>query len=112
VFKLGKKYNFINLNTLKMEKKNKRVFSAEFKAKVVIESLKERSTIAELAARYELHPNQISTWKAEFINKAANIFSMPSERILDKKEQEEQLEKLYSQIGQQKMEIEWLKKKL
>jgi transposase len=42
-----------------MEKKNRRKFNAEFKAKVVLEALKERSTVEELGKKYEIHPNQI-----------------------------------------------------
>jgi transposase len=95
-----------------MEKKNRRKFSADFKAKVVLEALKERSTIEELARKYELHPNQIHLWKKEFLNKAAIVFSSGESVSEDKKHQEEVLEKLYAQIGQQKVEIDWLKKKL
>jgi transposase len=95
-----------------MEKRNKRKFSAEFKAKVVIEALKERTTLEELARKYELHPNQIGTWKKEFMNKAASVFGADDKNHPDKKQQEELLDKLYSQIGQQKVEIDWLKKKL
>ena len=95
-----------------MEKRNKRKFSADFKAKVVLEALRERSTIEELARKYELHPNQIGVWKKEFLSKAANIFSSADDVSVDKKQQEATLEKLYAQIGQQKVEIDWLKKKL
>lgn len=93
-----------------MEKKDRRQFSADFKAKVVIESLKEQRTIQELARKYELHPNQISTWKKEFLSKAAAVFA--SEASEDKKKQEEIVQKLYAQIGQQKVEIDFLKKNL
>ena len=48
-----------------MERKPRRKFSADFKVKVVLEALKERSTIEELARKYELHPNQIGIWKKE-----------------------------------------------
>ncbi len=48
-------------------KGSRRKFSSEYKAKVVIEALKERETMAELAKRFEIHPNQITTWKKEFI---------------------------------------------
>ncbi|GAA3937228.1 transposase [Chitinophaga oryziterrae] len=48
-----------------MTKKNRRKFSGDFKAKVVLEALKERSTMEELARKYELHPTQINTWKRE-----------------------------------------------
>ena len=95
-----------------MEKKSRRKFSADFKAKVVIESLKEKNTIEEIARKYELHPNQITIWKKEFLNKAANIFGSEEDHSVDKKEQEALLDKLYNQIGKQNVEIEWLKKKL
>jgi len=95
-----------------MEKKNRRKFSAEFKAKVVLEALKEQSTMEELARKYELHPNQIHIWKKEFLNKASSVFSSGENLSEDRKRQEEVLEKLYAQIGQQKVEIDWLKKKL
>ena len=49
-----------------MEKKSRRKFSAEFKTKLVLESLKEKYTIEELARKHELHPNQITIWKKEF----------------------------------------------
>jgi transposase len=71
-----------------------------------------RSTIGELARKYELHPNQTHLWKKEFLNKASIVFSSGESTSEDKKYQEEVLEKLYAQIGQQKVEIDWLKKKL
>lgn len=95
-----------------MEKKNRRKFSADFKAKVVLDALKELSTIEDLARKYELHPNQIRIWKKEFISKASLVFSSGENLLGDKKRQEEEREKLYAQIGQQKVEIDWLKKKL
>ena len=95
-----------------MEKKSRRKFSAEFKAKVVIEALKERNTLEEIARKYEIHPNQITSWKRDFIANAAMIFSSGEKEGSEKKQQEAILDKLYAQIGQQKVEIDWLKKKL
>ena len=95
-----------------MEKRPRRKFSAEFKAKVAIEAIKERSSIEELARKYELHPNQISLWKKEFLSKAAVVFTSDDKNSADKNQQDALLDKLYSQIGQQKVEIDWLKKKL
>jgi len=95
-----------------MDKRIKRKFSADFKAKVVLEALRERSTIEDLARKYELHPNQIGTWKKEFLLKAASVFNSEADLSVDKKQQEATLDRLYSQIGQQKVEIDWLKKKL
>jgi len=93
-----------------MEKKSRRKFSADFKAKVVLEALKEQNTIEEIARKYEVHPNQIHTWKKEFLNSASLVFSSGDRLMEDKKLQEEEREKLYAQIGQQKVEIDWLKK--
>jgi transposase len=95
-----------------MEKKNRRKFSADFKAKVVLEALKERNTVEELGKKYGIHPNQIHTWKKEFLNNASIVFSSGEKQMDDKRLQEEEREKLYAQIGQQKVEIDWLKKKL
>jgi len=93
-----------------MARRSRRKFSAEFKAKVVIEALKERSTIEELARKYELHPTQINTWKKEAVSNMSAVFqtNKTDERINDEK----QTEKLYAQIGQLKVENDWLKKKL
>jgi transposase len=95
-----------------MEKRLRRKFSAYFKAKVVIEALKERSSIEDIARKYELHPNQISSWKKEFLEKAPTVFASETDVSDDKQQQETMTEKLYAQIGQQKVEIDWLKKKL
>ncbi len=93
-----------------MARRSRRKFSAEFKAKVVIEALKERSTIEQLARKYELHPTQINTWKKEAVSNMSAVFqtNKTDERINDEK----QTEKLYAQIGQLKVENDWLKKKL
>lgn len=95
-----------------METRTRRKFSADFKAKVVIEALKERSTVEELARKYELHPNQITTWKKEFLNNASAPFLVESDFSDEKKNQEAVTENLYIQIGRLKVENDWLKKKL
>ena len=58
-----------------MSKQSRRKFTAEFKTKVVLESMKERNSIEELSRKYEVHPIQINTWKREFLSKASDVFN-------------------------------------
>lgn len=95
-----------------MEPKSRRKFSAEFKAKIAIEAIKERYSIEEIAHKHEIHPNQVSAWKREFLSNASMAFSSVDNISAEKKHQESNIEKLYAQIGQLKVENDWLKKKL
>jgi len=88
-------------------KQKRRKFSGAFKAKVAIEALKERETLAELSKRFEVHPNMISKWKQEFLDRSAEVFDKPSDA-----ETEVDADKLYSKIGQLEMQVDFLKKSL
>ena len=90
-------------------KRKRRHFSPDFKANVAIEALKERQSVNQLAEKYELHPNQISAWKSEFLQNAGKAFS-DEKANAEHKEREKQIEELYKQIGQMKVETDWLKK--
>ncbi|MEQ8681932.1 MAG: transposase [Cyclobacteriaceae bacterium] len=89
-------------------KKTRRKFTSKFKAQVAIAALQERESLAELAKRYELHPNQISIWKREFIEGSENAFGQKSKD----EESPVDIEKLYQRIGELEMEKEFLKKSL
>lgn len=83
-------------------------FSAEFKAKVALEALKGLKTLAELSSEYSVHANQISTWKQQLQQASPEAFA----RVRSKEKQDQQLiDRLYQQIGQLQVELEWLKKK-
>jgi transposase-like protein len=88
-------------------KKTRRKFTGAFKAKLAIEALKERETLAELSKRYEVHPNIISKWKQEFLDRSVEVFEKKSESG-----SEVDLEKLYAKIGQLEIENDFLKKSL
>jgi transposase-like protein len=90
-------------------RKTRRKFTSEFKTKVAIEALKERYSLAELAERFELHPNQISQWKQEFLEKSSDVFDKKSTKS---KEKEVDLDNLYAKIGKLEMERDYLKKNL
>ena len=91
-------------------KKSRRKFSAKFKTKVVLEALKERMTMQELAAKYELHPNQISMWKKDFLDGAESVFGADSGSLKEVDEKEK--DKLYSKIGHLQVQVDFLKKSL
>ncbi len=92
-------------------KKTRRKFSSSFKTKVVLEALKERYTMSELSEKFEIHPNQIAAWKREFLKNAENVFESATNKSSDKQIEKER-EEFYKQIGQLKVENEWLKKKV
>ena len=79
-----------------------------FKTKVVLEALQERETIQEIAKKYNLHPNQISTWKAKFLSGANSVFEKGSVKDETEKEKAE----LFKKVGQLQMENDFLKKVL
>jgi transposase-like protein len=89
-------------------KKTRRKFTGAFKAKVAIEALKERESLAELSKQFEVHPNIISKWKKEFLENSANVFDQQSKEL----EKEIDVDKLYAKIGQLEIENDFLKKNL
>jgi len=84
----------------------RRKFTSKFKTKVVLEALKERHTVAELAQKYELHPTQISTWKKEFLEGVEQVFDKGKKS--PKTEAEQERDRLLKTIGQLKMDVDFL----
>lgn len=89
-------------------KQTRRKFTADFKARVAVEAIKEHRTLAELSKHFEVSPVVISRWKKEFLENMSKAFG-------DKSHTEDpavDTEKLYAQIGQLKVENDFLKKSL
>jgi transposase len=91
-----------------MSKKRKQ-HSAGWKAKVALAAVKGDRTTSELAAKFQVHPTQVSQWKRELVEGAEQVFGRDRDR--ESREQEALVADLYEQIGRLQMELEWVKKK-
>ena len=84
-------------------------YSTELKTKVALEAIKGQKTTNEIAADYRVHPTQISQWKKQALDELPQVFSSrATERA---KTDEALIANLYQQIGQLKVELDWLQKK-
>ena len=88
----------------------RRRHSSAFKARVAVEALKGQKTLNELASEFGVHPVQITQWKRQLLDASPDIFESGSASRRER-EQEHLVEQLYQQIGQLKMEVDWLQKK-
>jgi transposase len=90
--------------------RTRRTFTAEFKARVALDALKEQETLNQLASRYEVQPVQVAQWKA--LAKERMVAAFASGAAAKRDEEWERKEaRLYQKIGQLEVERDWLKKK-
>ena len=92
----------------------RRQFTAEYKAKIVLEILREESSVSEIGQREKINPKQLQNWKAEFIEKSSRVFEGTRlEKEAEKKIEEvmERERELMAKIGELLIENEWMKKK-
>ena len=94
-----------------MTNNKKRNHSSSFKAKVALEALMQIKTISEIASEYGIHPTQISKWKKYLKENLHVLFSDKNQKKAEV-ETKKLIEELYKQIGKQKVEVDWLKKKV
>nr|CBX27055.1 hypothetical protein N47_A10840 [uncultured Desulfobacterium sp.] len=85
-------------------------YPGNFKAKAALEAIRSEDTIAELSSKYEIHRALVMRWKKEALSALPDIFGTGKER--EQKDQQKLIEELYMQIGQLKVENDWLKKNL
>ena len=84
----------------------RRRFRPEMKASAALEAIKGQRTINEIAADYGVHPNQVAQWKKQVLEQAVTLFAHPTATTDD----EALKDRLYQEIGQLKVELDWLKK--
>ena len=88
----------------------RRAHSANFKARVALEAIQGLKTVNELASQYGVHPTQISKWRKQVLEALPEVFSNGHKRA--EKADGELKARLYQQIGQLQVELDWLKKKV
>ncbi|KAF5433562.1 putative transposase [Candidatus Methanophagaceae archaeon] len=84
-------------------------YSGKLKAKIAVEVIREQDTLAEISSKFEVHRVLLSRWKKEAINGLPEIFSKKSNK---NNNNSQLIDNLYKQIGQLKVENDWLKKKV
>lgn len=90
--------------------KKRQSFDKAFKAKVVLEALREELTLQEIAKKYDVHPNQISLWKKQAIESLPEIFEKPNKKTEGERQAETQYDEALKTLGAMKIENEFLKK--
>ncbi len=92
-----------------MSDKKRKNFSSQFKAKVALEAIRGVKTVTEIAQEFGVHPTQVGQWKKELQEHASAIFD--TKRGPTPADPSASSERLYSEIGRLKMDLDWLKKK-
>ena len=85
--------------------------SSAFKAKIVLEALRETKTLTELAAEHEIHPNRITKWKQAATQEMPHLFERTEQQSEKEEAQEHKIAELYQEIGRLTTQVNWLKKK-
>lgn len=92
-----------------MPKGIRKQYDGAFKLKVILETYKNEKTLAQISSEYQVHATQINVWKKQFQSEGPAIFQKAKDQ--EKTELRELVDELYKQVGQLKVERDWLKKK-
>lgn len=93
-------------------KNTRKVHSSKFKTKVALEAISGLKTTTEIASKYELHPTQVSKWKRRVEENAEMLFEDNRSKSKEENDSTKKVDELHRQIGEQKVAIDWLKKKV
>ena len=108
--KMGRNLRCISLQYDKeVQLRKRKTYDDNFKARVALEAIKGERTISEIAGQFEVHPNQIIKWKKQLLENVSSLFSKKKDPEIE--ELRKLVEELYKKIGQQNIELEFLKKK-
>ncbi len=91
--------------------RQRKQYAGTFKAKVALETIKGQRTLQEIASSYGVHPNQITKWKKQLVDGAADVFISGRDRSGVEGAEEQVRAELYQQIGKLQVELDWLQKK-
>lgn len=89
--------------------KKRKTHSAQFKAKVAFTAIQNDETLSQIASRFGVHPTMVSSWKKQLLEGATDVFDKNNK---SKKDADSQIAELYRQIGQLKVENDFLERKL
>lgn len=92
--------------------KSRKTHSASFKARVALAALSQQQTIAEICSQYGVHATQVHKWKKDLKEHMSEVFTKDRKVDQERQEKDKLIEELYKQVGKQKVELDWLQKKI